>query len=110
MEYPDVVMALVLLQKRYFELEDTLKESEHEKEQLLTMYNVTEKRLSDAQDALDNKTAEHEKDCATYEDQIKLLTCENKQFKEKIRLLTKELAETKMELNELQSQCEGECC
>mgnify|MGYP000399370584 CR=1 FL=1 len=110
MEYPDVVMALVRLQKRYFELEDTLKESEHEKEQLLTMYNVSEQRLAEAREALDNEMTEHEKDCATYKEQVNGLTSENNQFKGKIRLLTKELAEVKTELNELQSQCEGECC
>lgn len=104
------IQALLQIQARYFKLEDEMKKCEEEKGQLLTMYNVTEKRLFDAQEALDRETAEHEKDCSTYEDQIKLLTCENKQFKEKIRVLTKELAEVKMELNELQTQCEGECC
>lgn len=104
------IQALLQIQARYFKLEDEMKKCEEEKGQLLTMYNVTEKRLFDAQEVLDAEVAEHKKDCATYEDQIKILTSENKQFKEKIRLLTKELAEVKMELNELQTQCEGECC
>lgn len=102
------IQMLLQIQARYFRLEDKMKKYAEEKRRLLTIHYAIKKRLFDTQEALDKETAEHDKDCATYENQIKLLTCENKQFKEKIRLLTKELAKAKMELNELQTQCEEE--